>query len=231
MSRIKHENPNPTSLNPTQQYWEWKSDDKTFVYYDKAIAETCKSKEEIKEKANIPVALPFKFLVLAELVTIKGYNKAANTGIYSNEVFYVSSEELVVKTFDNKVIAKGLYNDIKNEVQLAGGTYRKSIYVMLENGSIVNLSIKGAAVRTWSEFTKALSKGATENFWINLTGAKDEKNGKVEYTIPQFSLGKALTKEEAVQADDNANLLQAHFDNYFKNEVVEEAEIDEDLGI
>jgi hypothetical protein len=231
MSRIKHESSKPVSNNPTTKYWEWKSNEKTFSYFDKAIAETCKDKEEVKEKANIPVELPTRILVLAELVTIKGWHDASGSGIYSNEVFYVSSEELEVRTFGGKLIAKGLYNDIKAEVKAAGGTYRKSIYAMLDNGEIVNLSIKGSAVKTWSEFTKSLNKGATENFWISIDGAEEHKKGSVPYSTPKFSLGKALTKQEAVSADDAAEALQAHFDGYFKEEVVLEAEIDDDLGI
>ena len=102
--------------NPSTKFIEWKSNDKCFSYYDK------------DEQKNISISLPFKFLVLDELHTIKGWNDATSSAIYSNEVKFISKETLTVKPFKGNEIAKGLYKDIKKKIVAAGGHYTKSIY-------------------------------------------------------------------------------------------------------
>lgn len=92
----------PTT-NPAGKFFEWKSNEKTFVYFDK------------ETKTNVTVPLPFKFLVLDELHTIKGWNDATESGIYANEVKFISRDEMVVKPFKGNEIARGLYKDIKED--------------------------------------------------------------------------------------------------------------------
>src|SRR5690606_8074340 len=114
-------------------------------YYDKA-------KEE-----NIFVELPLKFLGLVSYKTVKGYNAKKGQkgcGIFSNEVKRVgqkSTETLKVQYFDEEksVIAEGKWNDIKEVVDNAGGKFTESVYAMLEDGSLVNFQINGAALSTW----------------------------------------------------------------------------------
>ena len=102
--------------NPSTKFIDWKSNDKWFSYYDK------------DKKENVQIPLPFKFLALDELHSVKGWNDATSSGIYSNEVKFISKEILTVKPFKGNEIAKGLYKDIKDKVQSAGGHYVKSIY-------------------------------------------------------------------------------------------------------
>ncbi len=127
--------------NPATKFLEWKSNDQCFEYYDK----------EAQKKVQVP--LPFKFLVLDELHTVKGWNDATQSAIYSNEVKYISKEPMTVKPFKGNEIAKGLYKDIKDKVVSAGGHYTKSIYIMLEDGLLANIQLKGSAVQKWGEFT------------------------------------------------------------------------------
>ena len=42
MARISHTNEAPKSANPTSKYLEWKSNDKSFSYYDKSVGENVK---------------------------------------------------------------------------------------------------------------------------------------------------------------------------------------------
>ena len=49
------------SKNPATKFLEWKSDQKGFSYYDKGLAK------------NVEVSLPFKFVFLDELSTVKGF--------------------------------------------------------------------------------------------------------------------------------------------------------------
>lgn len=219
MARFAHTNQEaPKSTNPTAKYLAWKSTNKMFTYYDKAAGE------------NVEVPLPLKFVFLQHYHTVKGWNDATQTGIYANEVYYIGREELSVRTFKGKDIASGLYKDIKADVNAAGGKYHRSVYVMLEDGTVANVSLKGAVVKSWSDFMEE-SKNLVDNQWITIESSKDEKKGSVKYSVPVFTLGKPLTAEESNAADNAAALLKVHMDAYFGSSDVAEEEEELDIEI
>lgn len=205
MARISHTNEAPKSANPTSKYLEWKSNDKSFSYYDKEAGE------------NVKVELPLKFLFLQNYHTVKGWNDASESGIYSNEVFYIGSEPMTVRSFKGGVIAEGLYKDIKPTITAAGGKYNRSIYVMLEDGTVANISLKGSGVRQWSDFMEA-NKNLIDNQWIEVLTSNDEKKGSIKYSTPEFTVGANLTKQDSAKADDVAAELKTYLDGYFKKE-------------
>ena len=215
MSNRKQAFATPQS-NPATKFIDWKSNDKCFEFYDK----------EAQEK--IKVNLPFKFLVLDEMHTIKGWNDATSSGIFSNEVKFISKEIITVKPFKGNEIAKGLYKDIKEKIVAAGGHYTKSIYIMLEDGSIANIQLKGSAVQSWGEFTqKTRSRLADE--WVTVKNAKEGKKGAVKFHVPIFEFDKSLSEAEANLADDAFDVLEAYFKTYLaKAEPVIEPAIEED---
>lgn len=219
MARFAHTNQEaPRSTNPTARYVAWKSTTKMFTYYDKAAGE------------NVEVPLPLKFVFLQHYHTVKGWNDATQTGIYANEVYYIGREELSVRTFKGKDIASGLYKDIKADVNAAGGKYHRSVYVMLEDGTVANVSLKGAVVKSWSDFMEE-SKNLVDNQWITIGSSKDEKKGSVKYSVPVFTLGKPLNAEESNAADNAAALLKVHMDAYFGSRDVAEEEEELDIEI
>jgi len=177
------------SDNPCKKFLEWKSNDKSFAYYDK------------DEKKNVLVELPMKFLTLFEFHGVKGWNDASESGIYSNEVKFIGKEELEVKAFKGGTIAKGYYKDIKNKIQDAGGHYCKVLYVMLEAGEFVSIVLKGSAVKEWGDFTQK-SRAKLSDEWVYIGGAKDMKKGAVKYSVPTFEFKGSLTDDESSQADD-----------------------------
>ena len=204
----------PTT-NPATKFFEWKSNEKTFVYYDK------------ETKTNVTVPLPFKFLVLDELHTIKGWNDATESGIYANEVKFISRDEMVVKPFKGNEIARGLYKDIKEKAKAAGGHYVKSIYIMLEDGSIANLQLKGAACQAWGDFT---SKGKQRllDEWVSVVGFDEAKKGSVKYTTPIFGYLASIGDAENDLANEAFNTLEAYLKTYLaKAEAVAEVETEE----
>jgi len=207
----------PTS-NPATRFLQWKSNEKSFEYY-------CKEKQE-----KIKVELPLKFLVLDEMHTISGWNDATSSGIYSNEVKFISKEIMTVKPYKGNEIAKGLYKDIKEKVKSAGGHYVKSIYIMLEDGTLANLQLKGSSVQAWGEFTqKTRSRLADE--WVEVKTAKDGKKGAVKFSIPEFTFLRSVTEEEGQQADEVFDTLEAYLKTYLAKaeptleEVVSEEEV------
>ena len=194
--------PEQKSTNPTSKFLEWKSNNKSFSYYDK------------ENKQNVEVKLPLTFLVLEEYHTIKGFSDADQTGIYSNEILQISAEEFEVKTFKGRIISKGTYSDIKGSVNAAGGNYHKSIYAVTKEGDLINISIKGAAVSKWSQFTEKGAWKRLTNEWVTIEDAEDHKKGMVAYSTPNFKFNTSLSDYEFKIVEARANELEFYMDGY-----------------
>lgn len=220
MARLRR--PEQASTNPAKHFLEWKSDEECFSFYDK-------EKEE-----NVLVKKPLKLLFLEHYHGVKGWNDADHSGIWSNEVFLISKENLTVKT-KTRTIAEGLYKDIKDKVKNAGANYLRVIYAMTEKGEIIRIGLKGASVggvkkekavdgkdhQGYSDFYKDHSH-LLDNQWFIFNGATKGKSGKVNYSIPVFEMGEVLTDEENVRADNAVSILQDFIDS--KSETPKEAE-------
>lgn len=213
MSRL--ERPTTASSNPATKFLNWKSEEKCFSYWSK-------EKEE-----NVKVPLPLKVLFLEHYHTVKGWHDATQKGIVSNEVYSISNEPLTVRTFGGLELSSGLYKDIKDKTKLSGGVYHRSVYVMLEDGSIANLQLKGAVVGGLSKessLTKVEVDGYSEfykknnrlldNQWIEMKSVADAKKGATKYSIPVFEVGKAITSEENDMANECVATLQDYVNSY-----------------
>jgi hypothetical protein len=206
------------SKNPATKFLDWKSDQKGFSYYDKGLSK------------NIEVSLPFKFVFLDELSTVKGWHDASTSGIFSNEVKYLSKEPMTVKAFKGGEIAKGLYNEIKDRVKNAGGHYSKSIYIMTEDGELANIQLKGSATQQWGEFVKANRQSITRT-WVNVATATESKKGKVVFSVPNFTIGADIEDIDAKTADDKFDELEAYLKTYLAKVDVEDIEVKEEEEI
>jgi len=195
-SEFQNENPNPAKM-----FLEWKSNDKTFSFYDK------------EKKENVLIELPFKFLTLMEMHTVKGWNDASESAIYSNEVKFIGTEQLTVKSFKGGEIAKGLYKEIKGQILQAGGHYTKSVYIMLTDGSVANLQLKGSAVREWGEFTKK-TRSRLSDEWVEVSEFIEMKKGSITYTVPTFLFNTSLSSEEDTMADEAYEILKEYMSRY-----------------
>ena len=205
-----------TTTNPTSKFLEWKSNNKSFSFFDK------------ETKENVEVKLPLTFIVLEEYHCIKGFSDSDQTGIYSNEVLQIGTEEMEVKTFKGRIIAKGKYKDIKGAVNAAGGNYHKSIYAVTKEGELINISLKGAAVSKWS---KLVEKGAWKRLsdeWISIESAEDHKKGMVKYSTPNFVFNTSLSDAEFKIVEAKATELENYLTTYFAKDIVVEdvAELD-----
>lgn len=199
------------SSNPAARFLEWDSNAKGFKFYDK------------EKKENIPVKVPFKFLVLKSLHTVKGWHNKSESGIYANEIANMS-EMLTVKSFKGGHIISGIYREIKEKLQ--GGVYYKSIYVMLGDGSIANIALKGASCAMWGDFTKKTSSRLADE-WVAVTGAEDQKNGSVKYSVPMFEFKGSLTEADGIKADQAYDVLSEYFKDYMARKVEETPSADE----
>lgn len=211
--------------NPATKFLSWKSNDKCFEYYDKEKAE------------NVKIQLPFKFVVLDELASVKGWSDSLSGTIVSNEVKFISKETLTAKCYHKngkgeKVsteIAKGIYKDIKEKVNSAGAKYHKSIYIMLDDGTLANIQLKGASVQKWGEFTQK-NRSRLPDEWIIVEKAIDGKKGAVKFTTPEFKFLQSLSDDEMSLADECFNILETFLKAYLvKGEpVVETIETEEE---
>tara|TARA_R110002051_G_C8752039_1_gene500345 strand:- start:2860 stop:3546 length:687 start_codon:yes stop_codon:yes gene_type:complete len=194
------ERPEKKSSNPAVKFLEWKSNDKTFGYWDK------------EKKENFLIKLPFKFVILEHYHTVKGWNDASESKIFSNEVLFTGSEELVVKSFKGGDIAKGIYKDIKSKVNEAGGRYHRSIYAVTNDLEIVNISLKGAAVSEYSNFIEKVSDSVFDKNWIEVKDVVEGKKGAVKYTSPVFNLSTNIKDKSKLQPF--AETLQSYIEEY-----------------
>ena len=199
---FKSSNPNPAT-----RFLEWDSNQGCFKFYSKDKGE------------NVVVKSPFRFVVLKQMHTVKGWHGKSESGIFSNEIENMA-EMLHVKSFKGGPIVSGMYKEIKD--RLSGGVYFKSIYVMLQDGSIANIAIKGAVVAAWGDFIKKQMSRLPDE-WVVVKGSKEEKNGSVKYTIPVFEFDRTLDDGFAEKADSAYNALSDYFKGYLSKAAEEEA--------
>ena len=216
------ERPVSESSNPAKKFLEWKSTEKAFQYYDKS------------KESKIKVDLPLKVLFLEHYHTIKGWSDSANSGIWSNEVYSIAKESLEVKSKSGTIV-NGIYKDNKNTIKNTGGVYHRSVYCMAENGEIINLQLKGAAigglkkdssiekldVDGYSDFYKK-NHHLLDNQWIEIKSIKEGKKGSVKFSIPHFEIGEAISREDDIKANYAASELQRYINAYFSKESVED---------
>lgn len=209
MSSRRTLNVSEGSSNPATKFLEWKSNDKGFGYYDKA------------KKEPVKVLLPFKFQFLEHFHNVRGWNDASESGIYSNEVKFISKETLKVRAFKGGEIAEGLYSEIRSKIRDAGGKYYRSIYAIDTNGDIVNIQLKGSAVSAYSDFMND-NENKIEGAWIEINDVTDHKKGATKYSTPNFKIGKSFTSEEMELANEKYKDIVSYFDKYTAKEVEEE---------
>ncbi len=187
--------------NPAQYFLSWSNTLKCFKYFDK------------EKKESVPVPLPLKFLSLEIMHTVKGFHKDHESGIYANEVKHIGEEPVSVKCFDHGEIASGLWKDIKPLVENVGGKYHQSLYIMTESGRLLNISLKGAGVSSWFEFTKK-TKARLSDEWVIVEEYGEGKTGSVEYTYPKFRFDGNISVEQEKTADACFDELEEYLKKY-----------------
>ena len=211
---MSRSNPNEKTPNPATRWFEWKSSEKSFQFYDK------------EKKEVVPVKLPFTFIVLDRTATIKGYNSKLKLGIYSNEVRDTREQPLAVKYHGAETIAEGMWSEIKDKVgsKSVGGKFALNIYLAFRAGKqlfIGCFQATGCALGAWFEFEKANRRTIFEKA-VTVKTTRHDSSGDVEYDAPVFTLAD-VTEETNEQAKELDKDLQAYFAGYFKLPVVERA--------
>lgn len=201
----------PTLTNPAQHFIEWSGSKGQLQWYNKEKGE------------NIPIRLPFEFLVLDQLKTIKGYSEQDKSGFWSNEVKNSTKQPLTVRTRAG-IKAQGLYADIKDKIKAEGAKFSSSVYITHKvNGEWVigNLQITGAALSPWIDFT---GKHKVENGKVIVSGKTEDKKGSNTFFVPVFEYTNASTDEDSIALDLDKQ-LQVYLMQYFT--ATQAAELDE----
>ena len=171
-------------VTPCQKFLKWDSTEACFTSYDKETKETIKYPD-------------LEFVCLKDLVTIKGWDDNAKTGIWSNEIDDLKNQTLNVKCKTNGVVssmATGLYSEIKDAVKARGGKYTISQYIgVMVDGEmqVWNLNLAGSARGAWFDFTNAV-RSVYGGKVIKFAGFDVVKKNKVLKKSPKKSFYASL---------------------------------------
>lgn len=196
-------NPNADTVtpNPANRFYEWGGKKGNFQYYDK----------ELKQKVEIP--LPFTFIPLDILVTLKGYNKKKDKGFWSNEIRNTKTDKIVIRSSDG-IEKEGLYADLKDFMELNKINYVQSVYIAYKNDkealTLGNIQIKTSSLTPWIEYTK---KNKPIGLAVSVASFSKEQTGDVKFVSPIYkgAILKDKTKEEAIELDKQ---LQEYLNTY-----------------
>lgn len=196
---------NTELINPSKRFYEWVGSKGCLKYFDKNKGE---------KGENVFVELPFTFLVLDKLATIKGYSDADESGFWSNEIRNIKTDPFTIRTKKGEK-ATGLYKDLA-WVLNSGACYSQSVYIAfydeVKNLQIGNFQIHGSAIGEWITFCKG--KDIYKNA-ITISGANKAKKGATEYFVPVYKLTPVSgeTEAKAIALDKE---LQEYLSAYFK---------------
>lgn len=210
---MSRSNPTVNAPNPATRWFQWNGEHGVVRYYDKDL------------KQNIAMPLPFTFLLLDELASVRGWHDASDSGIYSNEVRDTRTDILVVKAFKGGTLAEGVYKDIKDRVNTLGGQFVANCYIAFkQNGALAigSLRFKGAALGSWMEFRKTHRSDLYESA-VNVTGYTEGKKGRIVFRMPTFEV-KTVSDETNRQAVGLDKELQTWLEGYFSRRTNDQAE-------
>jgi len=199
-----------TITTPVSKYIKWSGATGKFSYWDK----------ENQKEVELPKSI--KFIKIAERTTIKGYSEAEESGIFANEVKYTSKEPLTAKTFkNNKILAEGLYKDIKDKIKTQGAKYCKSVYAYnVDTDELVNFQLYGSGFMPYDS-----NLGEQGQVIEVTTNPEKQKKGSNTYFIPKFTQLE-VDKEALKKARPHFEALQQYFEAR-QNGVEEEKKVDD----
>lgn len=196
---------NPTAnSSPANRFFEWSAEQGELRYYDK------------ESKENVPVKLPFSFLILDEVSQVGGGIKVNGKyeGYWSNAVKNLNTQIITVKSKQG-IVAQGLYAELKER---KGLHYVKGLYIAYydENKTLTIgfIKFKGSALGAWFEFTKShrdIYKGA---FTIK-SRSEVVEGDKGDYYTPVFAHKSDISEEANNAAIELDKTVQEYFKAYF----------------
>jgi len=194
--------------NPSLFFAQWDSTNKCFSYYDKAAKQT------------ILLPLPFAFIPLYKMFTVKGFNQKENKGYWANEVNNKLTEKITVMCKNNatgeiKQYIKGLYSDIKDQIDNRA-FFTESLYVGVKDSAgqlrLANIQIQRSGIGNWFDFNKNndMSKIA-----VQVASFTNEVSGAVKFTSPVYS-ALPITPQTDAEAYKLQQIVKEYIAEYLK---------------
>lgn len=205
---------NTEIINPAKFFYEWVGSKGCLKYFDKSKGE---------KGEQVFVNLPFTFLVLDRLSSIKGFSDDDQSGFWSNEIRDIKKEKLTVRT-KKGVVATEFYSNLAPVLNL-GACYSQSVYIAVkdEKGqfSICNFAIHGSAIGEWINLCKGKD---IYKYAVTIVSATPAKKGATNYFIPVFKLNPTISPETEQRAIELDKELQEYLTTYFNRNKSEQQE-------
>ena len=179
MSRSTLKSNTNKASNPIKFWLSWKGDVGQFQYWD--------------GEKNVLVD-NVELFVLDRKSTVTGWNETNQSRIFANAVRNLN-EELVVRT-KNKQIAKGLWKDIKETVNQAGGNFTVNLYALtrLDNSEDLEpvcVQLDKSCLKSWTDFTEKYKLWQIYEGKLTITRGEEQKKGRVKFFVTEFALDEA----------------------------------------
>jgi len=135
--------------------------------------------------------------------TVKGWDEASNSAIYSNDIKQFADEELTVRSKGGELV-KGIYRDIKEDILSAGGKLHIKV-IGIQAWEEIVITLKGLNFFQLSEVLKDLDKATTK---LKFKGTEDDKKGSVKFKKTVFEAGSTIKEGEGDVAElaDESNI-------------------------
>jgi hypothetical protein len=199
--------------NPSSRWFEWTGEKGLIRYYDK------------EKKENVELGNDFTFILLDQLGKVGGWHDSSDSGIYSNEVKDTRQDTLVVRSFKGGTIAEGIYREIKDRVNAAGGKFVANLYIAVKIDGVLkiaSLQFSGAALHAWTEFSKAHRKDLTTKA-VRINGFTEGKKGRIVFRVPIFGV-KDIASDTLAHAVELDKQLQDFLSGYLRRTRRDQAE-------
>lgn len=196
-------------LHPSVQWARWRSDDRTFKYWDKDAAE---------EK---PVVLPDEMIIVAIGYSIWGYVNALWAGVRSNEI-YDFDDPFIVRKNNGEIWLKGTWKEIWEAAKAAWAKLTNNVhYTTKDSLEMRTFQLSWAGTKAWIDSIKNIWLNPEHNL-IHLKEVAEAKKGRVNYTYPVFENIGALDQ-------NSKNLQKAFAEQLIKHNMNAKKEIEEEL--
>lgn len=226
------------SASPVKKYVNFKGSKGQFAFYDK---------NSTNDDKNVYLD-SIDFVLVDVRSSITGFNESSSSQISSNllDPYKVGKEPFTVKTKINgsfDVFAKGIWKDIKAEVDSIGGKFTSNLFALADVGDgmeLVRIELSGASLTPWIEYQNTLSNSEEVYDQILTVGRgqlctrkkgktvaiTDEEYEKILADIKKNPLatrpvlfyetkfeGAPITVELAELASDSDGVLQSYFND------------------
>ena len=201
--------------SPVKTRIEWKSAESAFCYFKKGENEGDEGTTiKVDNITFIPVQLAFR---------IGGFSDSEGCYIYSNTVTDLKTQKLSVKyAKTKKVIASGLYADIKDVVKANDGKFQAVLYSVithladkqLETPRYVEVIFSGSASAGLSNSSESIFNLVGKT--VKHTGSTQEKKGGIKYNAPTFETKSIDRANLPENVREFAKTIQQYLKEYFE---------------